>query len=359
MLGIGADAETAAAITDESTLTDVTGATAAIVIDLQTYNATGRFSGPTNSLAIHGLVTHLIPPGGFGYDLIKRRPLVDGRSLPAPSIAGRAFNALKLPAGYGPLLLAGDLGSDRSGSVTQRFVTLSGGSNARLVVLALGYAKSTDAQADAKAFAAALQAQVTNPVQWFVIDSKVNPTAVQNAIANATGLLVTAPDQSRVMNAFASAPGITSALQSAWAGGKTLLADNAVAAALGQAMSADPTPSSASLEDDSMGDFLYSGVTIQPGLNWISGIVVEPRMVMDRHWGRAYNHLYRDSVLPVLGVDINTAVEFTATGARVWGLNTVVVFDGRYASYALGTNNALSERYVLLDTYVEGDAITP
>jgi hypothetical protein len=37
----------------------------------------------------------------------------------------------------------------------------------------------------------------------------------------------------------------------------------------------------------------------------------------------------------------------------------VVVFDGRYASYALGTNSALSERYVLLDTYVEGDAITP
>jgi hypothetical protein len=55
----------------------------------------------------------------------------------------------------------------------------------------------------------------------------------------------------------------------------------------------------------------------------------------------------------------NTAIEFTATGANVWGKNTVVVFDGRYASYALGTNDALSERYVLLDTYVEGDSIVP
>jgi hypothetical protein len=44
---------------------------------------------------------------------------------------------------------------------------------------------------------------------------------------------------------------------------------------------------------------------------------------------------------------------------EVWGKNTVVVFDGRYGSYALGTNDALSERYVLLDTYVEGDAIAP
>ena len=158
------------------------------------------------------------------------------------------------------------------------------------------------------------------------------------------------------MNAFA---GISSTLRNAWAGGKVILADNAVAAALGQAMSTDPTPTSSSLEGDSMEDFLFSGVSIQPGLNWIPGVAVEPRMVMDRHWGRAYNHLYRNHALLGLGVDVNTAIEFTATGANVWGKNTVVVFDGRYASYALGTNDALSERYVLLDTYVEGDAILP
>jgi cyanophycinase len=359
LLGIGADAETAAAIAGESTLTDVTGATAAVVIDLQTYNAAGRFAGPTNSLAIHNVATHLIPPGGFGYDLTKRRPLVDGKPLPTPNISSRTFSALRLPSGYGPLLLAGDLSGDRSGSAAQRFVTLSGGSNARLVVLTFGYAKNADAQADAKAFAAALQPLTSNTVQWFVVDSKVNQTAVQNAIANATGILVTAPDQSLVLNAFNAAPNITSALKKAWSTGKVLLADNAAAAALGQAISTDPTPTSASLEDDSMGDFLFNGVTVQSGLDWVSGYVIEPKMVMDRHWGRAYNHLYRNSALLVLGVDVNTAIEFTATGAKVWGSNTVTVFDGRFASYALGTNGALSERYVLLDTYVEGDAILP
>jgi cyanophycinase len=359
LLGIGADAGTAAAIVNEATLTDVTGATATFIVDLQTYNATGRFAGPTNSLAIHRLVTHLIPPGGFGYDITHLRPLVDGHALPAPTITGRTFNALHLPSGAGPLLLAGDLNTDRSGSAAQRFVALSGGSNAKLVVLTFGYARNTDAQADAKAFAAALQPSVTNTVQWFVVDAKANQATVQSAIANATGILVTAPDQSLVMNAFASQPNITSAIRSGWLGGKTLLADNAAAAALGQAVSTDPTPSSASLEDDSQGDFLFSGVSIQPGLNWISGVAVEPKMVMDRHWGRAYNQLYRNHNLLTLGVDVNTAIEFTATGAKVWGKNTVAVFDGRFASYALGTNNALSERYVLLDTYVEGDAILP
>lgn len=359
LLGIGADAGTGAAIVDEATLTDVTGATAAIIVDLQTFNSTGHFAGRTNSLAIHSVTTHLIPPGGFGYDITHRRPLLDGKPVPAPTITGRAFDALHLPAGYGPLLLAGDLSGDRSGSAAQRFLALSGGSNARLVVLTLGYAKSTDAQADAKAFAAALQTQVSNPVQWFVIDSKANQSAVQNAIANATGILITAPDQSLVLNAFGSFPNITSALKSAWAGGKVLLADNAAAAALGQAVSTDPTPSSSSLEDDSQDDFLFSGVSIQSGLNWIPGIAVEPKMVMDRHWGRAYNHLYRNHNLLGLGVDVNTAIEFTATGAKVWGSNTVVVFDGRYGTYALGTNNALSERYILLDTFVEGDALMP
>ena len=359
LLGIGADADTGMVIANEETLTDVTGATSVIVIDQQTYNATGDFKGPTNSLAIHRLTTHLIPPGEFGYDITHRRPLVDGHPLPAPGIMGRSFAALHLPAGHGPLILAGDLSGDRAGSVSQRFVTLSGGNSARLVVLALGYAKTTTAQADAKAFASALQSQVPNPVQWFVVDSKSNQTAIQNAIASATGIFVTAPDQSRVLNAFTSVPNITSAIRSAWTGGKVILADNAAAAALGQAVSTDPTPTSSSLEGDSMEDFLFSGVNIQPGLNWISGLSIEPRMVMDRHWGRAYNHLHRDHALLALGIDVNTAVEFTATGAQVWGKNTVVGFDGRYASYALGTNDALSARYVLLDTYVEGDALMP
>jgi cyanophycinase len=359
LLGIGMDADTGAVITNEDTLTDVTGATATIIIDLQTYNASGHFAGPTDSLAVHGLTTHLIPPGGFGYDLTHRRPLVDGHPLPAPLIAGRSFDVLHLPsATYGSLILAGDLRSDLSGSVTQRFVALSGGTgNASLVVLALGYAKNADAQADAKAYATALQSQVTNPVQWFVVDSRVNQTALQNAINEATGILVTSPDQSRVMNAFAS---ISPSLRNAWAGGKVILADNAAAAALGQAVSTDATPTSSGLESASMGDFLFNGVTIEEeGLNWNPGVAVEPRMVVDRHWGRLYNHLYRNHALLGLGVDVNTAIEFTPTGANVWGLNTVSVFDGRFATYGLGTNNALSERFVLLDTYVDGDMLVP
>jgi hypothetical protein len=37
----------------------------------------------------------------------------------------------------------------------------------------------------------------------------------------------------------------------------------------------------------------------------------------------------------------------------------MTVFDGRFAIYVLGTNDALSERCVLLDAHVEGGAILP
>ena len=329
------------------------------MVDLQTYGATGRFAGPTNSLALHKVATHLIPPGGFGYDLVQRRPLINGNALPPPNIAGRNFNSLRLPAGYDPLLLAGDLSGDRSGAVAQRFVALSGGNNARLIVLALGYAKNNEAQADAKAWATAIQPQLTNPVQWFAVDAKTNQGTVQNAIANATGILVTAPDQSLVLNALAGAPTITTALRNAWTQGKVLLADNAVAAAIGAATTVDPTPTADSLETDSMNDFLFTGVTVQPGLNWLPGVAIEPRLVMDRHWGRLYNHLARNANLLGVGIDVNSAIEVTASGATVRGNNTAVVLDGRLASYAQGTNGALSARYVVLDAYVQGDAMTP
>ena len=68
-----------------------------------------------------------------------------------------------------------------------------------------------------------------------MVDAKVDPSAVQGAIAGASGVLVSAPDPSRVLDAFERSPGITSAVYDAWSGGKTLLLDNAAAAAAGEA----------------------------------------------------------------------------------------------------------------------------
>jgi hypothetical protein len=37
----------------------------------------------------------------------------------------------------------------------------------------------------------------------------------------------------------------------------------------------------------------------------------------------------------------------------------VVVLDGRYGAFGTGTNDAVSARWVLLDSYIDGDPIAP
>jgi cyanophycinase len=361
LLGIGADAETAATIVDESVLTDVAGRSAAIVIDAKIYASSGRYAGPTNSLAISRVATHIIPPGGYGYRLDSLRPLVNGQPQPAPNITGRNFDGLKLPAGYGALLLGGDISGDKSGLVAQRFVELSGKADARLVVIAAGYAKSANAQADAKAYAAAFQPGISAPVQWFVLDTHANQAAIATAISGATGVFVTAPDQSLAMGALNNAPTISGAMRSTWQGGTTLMADNAAAAALGQIMTANPPPPSdtAGLEQVSVESFRLDGVIVQAGLGFVAGVAIEPRLLPDRHWGRMYNLLYRDHSLLALGVDVGTAVELTQAGGVVRGTTAAVVIDGRYAGFSIGSNGALGARYALLDSYVAGDVVAP
>jgi cyanophycinase len=360
LLGIGVDAETGAAIENETRLTDVTGRSAAIIVDAKTYAVTGRYAGPTNSLAIRNVATHLIPSGGYGYDLKLLRPLVHGRPQAAPDIAGRAFGSLRLPAGYGTLMLGGDLSGAKAGLVADRFVERSGGrDSARLVVITTGYARGSDAQADAKAYAAALQTKVTAPVQWFVLDSRADQAAIQSAITGATGVLLTAPDQSQVMAALDAAAPVVDTLRAAWQQGLTLLADNAAAAALGQSMTTDAPPTAERLEEESIIDFRPDGVTVRSGLAFVNGLAVEPRVLPDRHWGRMYNLVYRDPAMLGIGIDVSTALEITQAGAVVHGDSAAVTLDGRYASFVVGSNGALGARYVLLDSFVAGDSVAP
>lgn len=362
LLGIGADAETAATIRNETLLTDVAGRSAVFVVDQFTYGATAHYGGPNSSLSIHDAVTHVLPGGQYGYNMLTRQPLVNGQPQVAPDVAGRSFDQLRSAAGSGALLLGGDVRGDVSGLVADRFVSRSGGrSGARLVVLTTGYAKAADARADARSYAATLQPRVDAPVQWFVLDSRTDQASVLAALNNATGVLLSAPDQSRVLGALATVEPIVQQIRTRWQSGLTLFADNAAAAALGQFMSVDAPPTADGLEEDSIVDFRPDGVTLQPGQGFVSGIAVEPRMLPDRHWGRLYNLIarYQQHDLLGLGVDVGTAIEITPQSATAIGSSAVVTLDGSFASFVTGTNGALGARYVLLDTFINGESVAP
>jgi cyanophycinase-like exopeptidase len=353
------DESTAATIVNEATLTDVVGYTSSMVAETSTYAAASHFGGPLDTLSVRRLAVHVLPPGGYGYDLVHLRPTYGGAPQAAPDIAGRAYPSLTTPAGAGPLLLSGGIVGNESGPLAARFRSAAGGEGARIVVLAAGYARSTDAQAAAKAVAAALQPGVFAPVRWYVVDSRSDAAAISAAVGDATGILLTAPDQSRVLGALAAQSSVVDAIRARWTAGHVLLADNAAAAALGPWLTTDATPSSSSLEPDSQADFLAVGVTVSAGLGWVGGASIEPRLLPDQHWGRLVNLAARHPGVLSIGIDEGTAIEVSGGSAMARGSSAAVVFDGRYASFGVGSNDAVAARWLLVDSFVDGEALAP
>jgi len=358
-IGIGVDADTAVTIEAGTDLTEVGGASAAFVADSLTYDSLGRFD-PSGTLSIHEVATHVLAPGD-GYDLAARQPIVAGIPVPAPDLEGRTFPSLATPAGSGALLLGG--GVSPSSTVLDRLVVSSGGTGSRIVVLTAGYAKPEIATKDAKAYAAALDAQGAS-ASWFVVDRRTNTAAVVAALAEADGVLLTAPDPSTVLGALGAAPAILSSVESAWLGGAALLANDAAASALSAGFTADPRPgpSTGQIESAAIAEFRPDSVTPVAGLGWVD-IPVEPGIVSNRHWGRLYNLIAAQPAAERLGlgIDAGTAVEFGpgVVAPLVVGDSAAVVLDGRYGSVGVGSNGALSARWVILDTYVGGQTIEP
>jgi cyanophycinase len=357
-LGLGVDANTAATIEAGTTLTKIGGDTAAFVADSLTYDADGTFDG-SGTLSIHDVATQVLPAGD-GYDLAARQPIVNETAVIAPDLTGRAFPSLATPTGSGPLLLAG---GSPSAAVLDRLVAASGGSGGSIVVLAAGYAKNETATKDAKAFAASLAARGAIAT-WFVLNAKTKTADVTAAVGSAGGVLLTAPDPTTVLASLNAAPAVTTAIEGAWHRGAAVLANDAAASALSAGFTADPRPgdSTAQIESAAMAEFGPDSVTTVAGLGWVD-LAVEPGIVSNRHWGRLYNLVAAQPVADRLafGIDAGTAVEFRPGLAApvVVGDSAAVALDGRYGSFGTGSNGALAAHWVILDTFVGGEAIAP
>jgi hypothetical protein len=162
-----------------------------------------------------------------------------------------------------------------------------------------------------------------------------------------------------VLANLAAFQSVTDAVHAAWTGGAALLADDAVASAIGRSFTsaARPGTSTGSIEGAAIDEFFPDSVGVVAGLGWVD-IAVEPGIVSNRHWGRLYNLLAAPvAARVVVGIDAGTAVELSGATPLVRGDSVAVVLDGRLASFGVGTNGALAARWVVLDTFVGGQAI--
>ena len=178
-------------------------------------------AGPDHTLSLRNVLVQMLAPGKFSYDLEKRVMSIGAKAQPPKAKVTRDFKALTLPKGAGPLILAGDLGEALElNPIIQRYVSLAGGSQANLMIVAAGYPSASSAQTAAEKYAQALGV----PSRTFVASAQGEPLTIP---ADVTGLLLIAKDQSKVSTS------LLEPIKTAWLNGLPLLADNGGAAVMG------------------------------------------------------------------------------------------------------------------------------
>jgi cyanophycinase-like exopeptidase len=351
---LGMDAATGAVVTDYLHLRDVTGDTLGYVVDPGAYDATATWAGPNETLAMRNVALHLLPEGS-GFEFGTMTPSPDGTPIAKPDIAGRGYPAFATGVDAGPLFLSGAFLGDPAGAVGQSFVTAAGGSTARIVVLAAGYGKSGTAQADAKAIRDALAPSVAS-VSWFALDSRTKTADAVAAIGGATGIVVTGQDRSLVMGQLLASDAWTAARARWTDGDAALLMDDAAAAAAGAQLVAEPN--AADVEGGAIEDAL--GVTTGPGLGLVSGLSVEPRLLPDQLWPQLFQLAKASGTRAVAaGIDVLTAIRVDGGSASTVGDSAAVIVDGRQATWTTGGNGAIGGAWVLVDSFVDGQAVAP
>jgi cyanophycinase-like exopeptidase len=351
---LGLDAATGAVVDNYTDLHDVTGDTLAYVIDPISYNSAEAYGGPNDTLRTSNVAMHLLPPGS-GFDFDEMTPELDGTEYPQPDLEGRTYPITS--TGAGTLYLSGGILGGETGFVGDTFAGEAGGDAARIVVLAAGFAKTGEAQADAKAIAAALEPSVES-ITWFALDSRTKNDAAIAAINDATGIVVTGRDRSLVLEQLDASP-VWDAAYDRWAEDNiALLVDDAAAAAAGTVFAAEAP--AADVEAGATEDAIVGNVEIVEGLGLVSGLAVEPRLLPDQLWPQLFQiSQSADDSWVGAGIDVGTAIMVDDTAATAIGDSAVVIVDGRQATWTTGDNDAIGAAWLILDTFANDDTVAP
>lgn len=360
-LAIGSDWATGIVVLNGQVVTQTAGGYAGLVLDGESYGSAANavYSGPAQTLSIHDVAYHLLPEGSYGYDLAAMRPIVNAvLDDPLPDISGRSLNFFAVPETAGSLILAGDLALDPAGAVSQRFVSLAQSSSEPTLVLAAGYGSTASARNGAQYWRNQLVGLGLTNVQTATLLANSNMATLISQIEAAGAIFMVGNDQQIMAGQIPlmQINGLDLALEAAWHSGSTLLMDKGAAAAAGDWMTAEPSPSD--IEVYASDSFIADYVNIGPGLGFISGASFEPRVLYDYLYGRLANHVYQHPETVVFGLEIGTALEITPSQTSVLGESAVFVLDGRYHRVLeAGLNNVIAATWLLIDTFAPGDVV--
>jgi cyanophycinase len=352
LLGLGFDYDTGAAITNDRWLTAVSGVSSAVVVDLRSARARHRWVGPNAALSARRVLTHVLSPNRrVALDLATREPHVAGRPLPFDD---RGRDEPRLRAGPGAaLMLGGDVSEDLGGPVIREFVRQASRRDrlGKMVVIAAGYPSAVDAQAAADLYAQALVKAGWRGSTRIHLQGQ---TRLDFARArDAAGVLLVGGDQSLLAGPLADREFVDWVATAARHADVVML-ERAMAAAAGEHFDAIAEGDTA---DDAINAFRTDNAVIRPGLGLVAGAAFEPRLQIDKRWGRLYGIGRQRRHLPVYGISESSAIVIDGRRAGVIGLNPVVGLDPRGATFYDGDNGAFGALNVLLDVYQPGEGL--
>jgi len=350
-IGIGVDAYTGMQILDNHTLGNVFGLYAVAILDAETYHAAEgvRYVSVADDqylVSMRNVLVHLLAQGDFTYDLDTRQSSL---GTYAPTLI-RNFDSLRVPDTAGTLLLAGDLSKSLNDNpLLAKLIQLSGGEQARILIVSGGYPSQRSAQTNAETYQKALK---NTPVEIIALEKNAEtPIAIPE---NITGILLIGKDASLLI------PSSIAPIKDAWLAGIPILADNAAASILGKYYANHgPTPDDAEQEELlTQKAFIQGIVDIKSGLGLLD-VNIEPRLLQDNRWGRFFSVAYSHPDLLTVGLNDSTAIEVTAQEATASGSNVIFVLDLRTAQLALGSNRGYVIANGLLDVFGPGESISP
>lgn len=359
-IGVGVDWGTGVVIENEQIITGTAGFYAAIVVDEETYGsaANATYAGESDSLSIRDVAFHVLPEGAYGYDLAARKPIVDNvLDATQPDISGRSFELLAPTANAGSLFLGGDLWRNEDFLVSEQFAAMAQMYSPTLV-LAAGFANDADAQIAADDWAGYLDSLGVTSIQTAIITPDTDLNVISNTVGLAGSVLFTGNDQALLADSVGAmkTAGLDRQFKAMWAAGRPMLFDNAAAALAGEWMTAMPPPDDIELE--AQDSFLAGTVAISPGLGLVANAVFEPSALYEYRYGRMVSHAVAHPDAVVYGIERNTALEITGTGATVRGEEVVLVLDGRYARVLeASANDAWAATWLFLDTYTTAEQV--
>jgi cyanophycinase-like exopeptidase len=353
-LGFGFDYGTGARVENDRTLTGVFGASSSLaVIDLKTAGATHQWTGNDRTLSVRNALTQIMAPGtGVTLDMDSREVSVNGSPVPYRAPGAWPAGLLAAP-GRGPLLLGGDLSHRLPSPAMNRFVTLaqaSGRTTIQLVTAA--YVNQEAAREDARRYIEDLRAS-----GWTgAIDRALFP---QNPLPDPTaaaGVLISGGDPSLLKAALT--PALETYLSGAINASPVVLTDQAMTQAMGGAYAANPNVTPDHEGAAGMHRFRTGNARVSDGLGYLPGAMFVPRLAEDERWGQLYGLTIRRPSLLSFGIEEGTAIELRpAGGASVVGSLSVVVVDGRTATWMPGSNGAFTDLNVLLHAFAPGDRL--